>query len=219
MSDPYSTHPYPEKTPEVRRRWAAATIKGTKTYQGLAAVRDACDAARTVDGIGFSSHDCTFARDVLDKGARFGWTERQFAAAHKMAYKYRVQIGKLAGITEVQLAEEANYALDHPFDEKGPPRSGDQLVWVRGAGPVRMGLFESDRSHQVLRKGEFSFRGTGKIVFLPKSLVKNIRGEEFDPRRCQYDNMEFQVPRWWADKHPTSVDIVPDEPAKDEAAA
>ena len=203
MSDPYSTHPYPTKT-EVRRRWSAESVKATKTWQGLKIVALNCDNARNADGAGFGAYDAQFGKDIVAKGETYGWSEAQFRAAHKLAHKYRKQIAA-GGITEEEIGFEDLTATK--ADVKAAGRPGDELVWVRGAGPVRMGV-GSDKSHHVLRKGRTSFRGTGNIVFLTRSLVRGMRGDTLSDTRMQYDNLEFLMPLWWAQKNADSVDVV-----------
>jgi hypothetical protein len=64
----------------------------TLAYRALAIVAENCDHARALDGAGFSGADAEFGHDLVRKAARFGWSERQHAAAVKIARKYRKQV-------------------------------------------------------------------------------------------------------------------------------
>jgi len=157
------------------------TLTDTLTFRALLAVRGDCDGARSDDGKGFSGYDAGFARDLIEKGQRFGWSDRQFAAAQKLAVKYRKQAAaKLDDFTVDAVRAEA--APAKPEREDPAPVVVEVAIQKESAKALFVDVLPQRARY-------------GKRVWVPRSLISFVEGWPEDDAVAR-----ATVPAWFASR-------------------
>jgi hypothetical protein len=157
-------------------------IIDTLTYRALVAVKGDCDGARSDDGKGFSGYDAGFAHDLIAK-AKFGWSERQFAAAQRLAVKYRKQA----------MAKDASFTPEAIMAETAPARAAKPVLAPVPVevciGAITDKAFFVDVLPQHQR--------FGKRLWLPQSVITFPEGR---PGQGSVEPKVALIAAWFADR-------------------
>ena len=198
-----------------------STSNTTSTLVGTALLTIAglCDGARRLDGTGFSRNDADFGRSLAQTVKTKGFsTEKQFAAAKKLALRYRRQLVE-AGMDIDAIAAEA-FDQDAAAANRTANEAARVEAQVARNAPVTRSVIitgESDKAYKVIVGGS--------TTWLPKSLTTFGRTVSFRVRRPNgatgitfHTIANVTVPAWMAAEKNMVVPAIPDD-AFDDAEA